>query len=198
MMTFESRGAGRLACLVLALAVGQVADLGALSQAPSRPAPKPTPPVQPSSQPATTQSDSEKQAHQLVVMVRGTIAGEPVIGAGVIFGANQDRLYVATANHVLRHGRGAQPAQRIEKLEVKLNWLPGEWTDGQMLDDLDAELDLAVLSVKTPRGPLAGSQPFARLGRPVERRDGVFAVGFPASRPWDANLQPDRVSAISE
>jgi tetratricopeptide (TPR) repeat protein len=189
-MTFETRGAVRLACLVLALAVGPVAPIPAQSQPASRP-------TQPSPQAAATQSDSEKQAHQLVVMIRGTMAGDSVIGAGVIFGASQDRLYVATANHVLRRGRGPQAAQKIENLEVKLNWLPGEWAAGQVLDDSDADLDLAVLSVKTPRGPLAGSQPFARLGRPVERRNGVFAVGFPGSRQWEANLQPDPVSAVT-
>ena len=104
---------------------------------------------------------------------------------------------MATANHVVRRGRGPQAAQRIEGLEVKLNWLPGEWTAGQLLDDLDADLDLAVLSVKTSRGPLTGSQPFARLGRPVERKNGVYAVGFPASRQWAANIQPDRVSEVT-
>lgn len=194
-MTFETRGVGRLACLVLALAVGPIGRIPAQSQ----PAPRPTQLVQPSPNAAATQSDSEKQAHQLVVMVRGTMAGEPVIGAGIIFGfgTSPDRLYVATANHVLRRGRGPQSAQRIENLEVKLNWLPGEWAAGQVLDDLDADLDLAVLSVKTPRGPLTGSQAFARLGRPVERRDGVFAVGFPGSRQWEANLQPDPVSTVT-
>jgi tetratricopeptide (TPR) repeat protein len=196
-MTCEPRGAGRLVCLVLALAVGPVTGVGAQKPAQSRPAPTPPQPVQPSPSAAAAQSDAEKQAHQLVVMIRGSIAGDAVIGAGVIFFAAQDRLYVATANHVLRRGRGPQSVQRIEDLKVKLNWLPGEWLDGQILDDLDADLDLAVLSVKTPRGPLAGSQPFSRLGRPVERRDGVFAVGFPASRQWDANLQPDPVSQVT-
>ena len=129
-------------------------------------------------------------------MIRGAMAGDTVIGAGVIFGATPDRLYVATANHVVRRGRGPQATQRIENLEVKLNWLPGEWAAGQLLDDVDAELDLAVLSVKTPRGPLAGNQPFARLG---PRSNGGAACTRWASRhraQWAGNIQPDPVEEV--
>ncbi len=183
MMPIETRAASRLACIVVALAISPIVNLRAQPAQPARP--------------AATLSDFEKQAHQLVVMIRGTMAGESVIGAGVIFGASTDKLYVATANHVVRRGRGPQAAQRIESLEVKLNWLPGEWVAGQVLDDLDADLDLAVLSVKTSRGPLTGNQPFARLGRAIERRDGVYAVGFPGSRPWAANIKSDPVSEVT-
>jgi regulator of sirC expression with transglutaminase-like and TPR domain len=195
MMPFQIRVA-RLAC-ILALAVGPVADHAALVSAQTRPAPKPPAPVQPPAGATASQADPETQAQQLVVMIRGTMTGESVIGAGVIFGATQDRLYVATANHVVRRGCGPQAAQRIENLEVKLHWLPGEWAAGQMLDDMDADLDLAVLSVKTARGPLAGSQSFARLGRPAGRKDGVYALGCPGSRQWEGNIQPDPISAVT-
>src|SRR4029453_14585648 len=44
------------------------------------------------------------EVEQLVVMIRCTLAGKESIGAGIIFGAANDRLYVVTASHVVRHG----------------------------------------------------------------------------------------------
>ena len=128
MMTFETRGAGRLACLVLALAVGLVADLGALSPAQSRACAQADAPVPPSPQRcdrpvrlgeagAPARRDDPRDDSGRIRHRRGASFSAPA----------QDRLYVATANHVVRRGRGPQAAQTIEKLEVKLNWLPGEW-----------------------------------------------------------------------
>ena len=52
-------------------------------------------------------------------MIRGTLAGESVVGAGLIFNVSQNRIYIATANHVVRRGRATE-AQTIEKPEVEL------------------------------------------------------------------------------
>ena len=62
---------------------------------------------------ATGASDVEEQAQQLVVMIRGTLAGESVIGAGAhLRRRRRTGIYVATANHVVRRGRGNRSADR--------------------------------------------------------------------------------------
>jgi tetratricopeptide (TPR) repeat protein len=156
----------------------------------------PAPGTPPGPRGAIVGSDVEEQAKQLVVMIRGTIAGESVVGAGLIFNVSQNRIYIATANHVVRRGR-ATDAQTIEKPEVQLWSLRGEWTAAQVLENFDADLDVAVMTVRDPRGLLSAPPPFARLGgRPAQRKDPVYAVGFPVSRPWESNVTPDAIARV--
>ena len=70
--------------------------------------------------PLASQGESG-EAEQLVVMIRCTLDGKESIGAGIIFGAANDRLYVVTASHVVRHG-----AEEATDIRVELRSLPGE------------------------------------------------------------------------
>src|SRR5215831_7532205 len=103
------------------------------------------------------------EAEQLVVMIRCTLAGKESIGAGIIFGAANDRLYVVTASHVVRHG-----ADEASDIRVELRSLPGEPVRATLTTAFDAKLDLAVLSI--PGVKAAGIDiakiPFDRLGSP--------------------------------
>ena len=71
---------------------------------------------------AQDSNEERRQASKLVVMIKGQLAGGETIGAGIIFGFGNDRLYIVTANHVVRGGRS-------EAHDIKLNFrfLPGEW-----------------------------------------------------------------------
>jgi S1-C subfamily serine protease len=136
---------------------------------------------------------SEETVKPLIVMIAGELAGSPAIGAGIIVGVGSDRLYIATANHVVR--RGAQEAQKVR---VRLRALPGEWIDARLLEDRDSELDLAVLSVPgvKQRGIPVDALPFGRVGDPgvLKRGDEVYHVGYANGEPWRVNVNPDRIS----
>ena len=61
----------------------------------------------------------------------------------MIVGIRNDRMHIATANHIVRRG-----GQEIKDLRVLFDWLPGEWTEAKLLDTNDSTMDLAVLSVE--------------------------------------------------
>lgn len=134
---------------------------------------------------------------QIVVMIRCALDREESIGAGIVFGAANDRLYVVTANHVVRHG----PAQ-CSDLRVELRSRPGEPVPATLTTSFDAKRDVAVLSIPNVRalGIDVTRLPFDRLGEPasLSRGDGVFVLGYPEGRPWGTNVAPIPVQARSD
>jgi outer membrane protein assembly factor BamB len=144
--------------------------------------------------PTTASPGAEEQVKRLVVMIRGKLAEAEIIGAGIIVGATPDRVYVATANHVVRQGTTAANA-----LEVLLKWLPGEWKPATVLPDADANDDLAVVAigdaatVASARRNLA----FARRAGGVKPLDQVIAVGYPAGQAWMPRITRDPVSEVT-
>jgi alpha-tubulin suppressor-like RCC1 family protein len=137
------------------------------------------------------------ETEQIVAMIRCTLDGQESIGAGILFGSANDRLYVVTANHVVR--RGAAPCTDIR---VELRSLPGEPVPATLTTSFDARRDVAVLSVAGLRekGIDAARLPFDRLGDPgsLGRGDGVFALGFPQGRPWGTNVAPIPIASVSD
>ena len=138
---------------------------------------------------------AEEQAKQLVVMIRGKMGDAPTTGAGIIIGIDQDRIYIATANHVVRQG----PQTEITGLEVLLKWLPGDWTPARLLADFDSDADLAVIAVLGARGLVSGRRLlFDRLAATdVKRTDQVFTIGYPAGQQWLTRVTPDIVSEVT-
>jgi hypothetical protein len=131
----------------------------------------------------------------LVVMIRGTIGDAPTAGAGVIISVANDRLYVATANHVVR--RGMTDAREVQ---VRLQWLPGEWITARVLEHGDTTLDLAVIAV--PEAGRLSLPKFAWqvLTRPdtlIPRKTGVFPIGYPGGNAWLIPAQPHIVTAVT-
>ena len=135
----------------------------------------------------------EDEAKQLVVMLRGKLGNGPVAGAGLIFGTGNNRLYIATANHVVRKG-----LNEAENLEMQLNWLPGEWVPVKLLDHGDKDLDLAVLVAQGAEDLAIPALHWETLGQPaeLEQRDEVFPVGYPSGTPWFVSVQPHLVSEV--
>jgi len=131
----------------------------------------------------------EDDAKQLIVMIERDLG----FGAGIIFGARSDRLYIATANHVVHQGM-----QRLAQVQIRLMSLPGQEVEAEVLRDFDRNLDLAVLSV--PNIEELGIQVdeilLHQLGAPDElaRGDEVFTIGNPRGVGWQANVDPDRIS----
>lgn len=137
------------------------------------------------------------EAEQLVVMIRCTIDGQESIGAGIIFGSANDRLYVVTANHVVRRG-----ATGAENIKVELRSLPGEPVPATLTTSFDARRDVAVLSIAGMRalGIDTTKIAFDRLGTSasLNRGDGMYALGFPQGRPWGSNVAPAPMSSVTD
>src|SRR5215510_4071203 len=144
-------------------------------------------------QPAPDISPEEK-IKPLIVMLTAKFSDpdEERFGAGIIFGLGNDRIYIATANHLVRKGQ-----QEAQRLRVRFKRLPGEEIEAKLLKDADPDLDLAVLAVanlarlgKLPFGP------FDQLGDPsfLKRGDSLYSVGNPRGRQWYLNVTPDKVA----
>ena len=54
-------------------------------------------------------------------MISSDIDGESHIGAGIIFSVEDDKIYIATANHVVRRG-----SSEAKSVKVKLRWKLGD------------------------------------------------------------------------
>jgi hypothetical protein len=131
-------------------------------------------------------------------MIRGTLAGAPFVGAGVILGLGSDRLYVATANHVVREAGLAGDDVLAEDLEVQLHWLRGEWQPATLLDTFDANLDLAVLAVAGASGLAVPPLAWASIVTPESLVPGepVVPIGYPGGMPWFVPRQTLVVSNV--
>lgn len=143
----------------------------------------------------TAAAASPERAKPLIVMI-----GHPdcagIVGAGIVVGAKSDRLYIATADHVVRcKGR------RLDTVEVRFRSLPGERITAKVLEDLDRGLDLTVLSVVGVRqhGIQVDDIPFGLLGdaEALSHGDEVFMMGNPQGRIWDINVRPALVKEVT-
>ncbi|MHC9062457.1 ankyrin repeat domain-containing protein [Nitrospira sp. CMX1] len=140
---------------------------------------------------AAQEPDSDTQ---LIVMITGKLGSEQTFGAGIIFGREKNRLYIVTANHVVRKGQ-----EEARDLQVRLKSLPQKLLKANLLKQVDSELDLAVLSVEgttTDEIDLCALR-MDRLGQTnVKRGDAVYPVGNPNGMPWVMPAVPDRVAQV--
>jgi alpha-tubulin suppressor-like RCC1 family protein len=140
---------------------------------------------------------ASRETEQIVVMIRSTLDGEPSIGAGILVGSANDRLYVVTANHVVRRG-----ATEATDIRVELRGLPGEPVAAALTTRFDAKLDVAVLGIAGMRakGIDVAQLPFDRLGDPatLARGDGVRALGYPQGRPWGTSVAASPLASVSD
>jgi hypothetical protein len=131
-----------------------------------------------------------EKAKQAVVMISAATEGEARPGAGIIFGLANDRVYIATANHLVRRG-----ASNASDIEVKFRWSRGEHFQAELLTYYDASLDLAVIAVPglAKTGVASAGLSLDRIGNPSSlaqgvRSDPVWEIG-------DANSAAYSVSA---
>lgn len=131
-------------------------------------------------------------ARELVVRVRSWFGegGELEVGSAVIVGADAERIYLATARHVVRKG---EPASQVYVT-----------FDGQAdsvlataSDSARNDIDIAVLTI--PRPALTGEFPrFDRLGDVGKLRfgDAVSPMGCPQGVCWGVPVPADRIVGI--
>ena len=140
---------------------------------------------------ADTANDVGEDVKSLVVLITCEQGGAQGWGAGIIVGSANDRLYIATANHVV------QPCRtNPQGLRVQFKSLPGELMVANLLSDFDGDMDLAVLNLTGFKGIDVAALPFDRLGDPsaLKRGDAVYALGHPNRNLWRINLTPDKFS----
>ena len=131
-----------------------------------------------------------EQSSQLIVMIES----ENTLGAGIVFGREDDRIYIATVNHVVRKGKEAG------LLKVMFRGLPEKWLEARLLEHFDSDLDLAVISVENAAGhgiDFCGL-PVDRLAETsiLKRGDEVYPVGYPGGAPWGMPVAPDRIAQM--
>ncbi len=147
----------------------------------------------------SAQCSDDLSEHEIdpVVMIGGNLGGTATFGAGIIFARDKDRLYAVTANHVVRIAGVA-----ASSLTVRIRTAPGKTLPAHLLDQFDAALDLAVLSIENlaAQGMNVCSLSLDRLQEPgtAKRGDSVYPVGNPNGVPWSMPVRPDAISDISD
>lgn len=130
------------------------------------------------------------EAANLVVQVLASGGDDEEVGAGIVVAAS-NRIIIATAAHVVRS------AQQGGKIRVVFQFARNDTVEAH-LDQLDRELDLAVLSL--PRAGGSNIQfAFDREGDPGALEIGalVVPVGCPDRVCWDPPVSGDRVISAS-
>lgn len=167
----------------------------------------------------------EKASH-LVVIVQGQFGDGPTAGGGIILGFDEDRLYIATANHVVR--RGGEVAHHLQvrlrsRKEVPDNLksfgdafgdppgagigkaLPAEPCafEAKLLDRFSLELDLAVLTASglSAKGASVCLLPYnsgPTRRAPMARGTPILTIGHPNGYAWAVPIAPDFVTTLGE
>jgi hypothetical protein len=154
------------------------------SNSQSRPSPT-------AAQPAVTTAE---ELNNLIVMIKSQIGNDESFGAGIIFGRQDNRLYIATANHVIR--RGTDEAKRVQ---VQLRWMPGESKTAELLDHVERDIDLAVLAVVLDAGRTSPELRWDQLAdaRFLKSGESVYSIGYPGGRPWHSYVTADKFAKNS-
>ena len=121
-------------------------------------------------------------AKNLIVMIQGTLQDEPTFGAGIVVGEQNNRLYIVTANHVVRRGE-----EEISDLKIEFRSLPGETFGANILSSLNKDLDIAVLSIDlTTLGVTVDQFPLERLsgGGITSETQSIYSIGYGNGIPW--------------
>lgn len=135
---------------------------------------------------ASAGGEPDEEVKRLVVLITCPASA----GAGILFGVDEDLLYVATAAHVVTpcaEGVHVQLRGQDQKVEAKVLRLA------------DAPLDIAAIGVADPSrlGIDPNTPSFPRLGvSSVARRDAVYALGNPGGDGLSATSEPERITTI--
>jgi alpha-tubulin suppressor-like RCC1 family protein len=127
---------------------------------------------------------------RLVVRIEAKIGDKTSYGAGIVFGADKDQLYIVTANHVVRDGDrdGQDVAVMLRSFREKP--LPA-----RLASHFDLQHDLTVVIVPNAKalGIDSNALPFDRVGDPaaLSRGDPVFLAGHPNDIRWSLSVTPD-------
>ncbi len=128
----------------------------------------------------------------LIAMVSGQFGSSAVFGAGIVFGRAKDRLFIATANHVVRRG------PEVAALQVRLRPWPERRFPAKVEEHADRDLDLAVLRLEDLQGIDVCALALDRMGdtNTLQRGSGVYPMGNPNGVPWGLPVQADRIADV--
>jgi alpha-tubulin suppressor-like RCC1 family protein len=136
--------------------------------------------------------EAEEEIKRLIVMIKCQFEDVEIIGAGIIIGAENDQLYIATAEHLV-----SLRAQEARHIDVYFKWL-NKPVKATLLKHTGRPLDLAVLRVGSLKEAGISIQQLRldRLGNAesLKRGDPVYSLGNPHGKAWSVNVTPDRVS----
>lgn len=135
---------------------------------------------------------SEESAKPMIAIVKAVFPSSEQSGAGILFSILGNKLYILTANHLVRE-EGRKPATSVK---VRLSWQPEKLVSALVTRDWDEATDSAVLVVENA----------SRLGIPfnllltgqeapvkIERADRVQFIG----RAYDDEWHSDYASIAS-
>jgi alpha-tubulin suppressor-like RCC1 family protein len=146
----------------------------------------------PSASLAQLPEDVEDAAKRAVAMVQCSANDVDHPGAGLVIGIDAQRVYIATAAHVV--SRCAQN----DGTRVRFRWSTAP-VPGRVLNTDPLPLDLAVVAVARADAAQNGQFPpsLDRLGDPAQLRRGdpLYALGNPRGIPWGINAAPDRFAS---
>lgn len=134
----------------------------------------------------------------LVVMLSADYDGVPEFGAGIVFGREKDKIFIATASHVVRRGN-----VKPQSISVRFKQYPDKiFSPVVVKSGGEGGLDLAVLSIDnvSKQGINACTFPFGHLGTTddLERGDLVYALGNPNGVAWSMSIDPDKLSGLEK
>ncbi|VUX56158.1 exported protein of unknown function [uncultured Woeseiaceae bacterium] len=140
---------------------------------------------------AWAQDKNIEKSFPNVVMIDAKIDGQPGFGAGIVIGTRAGRIYIATADHVVRSGR-----REATDIQVRFRFLPGVRFDARLLEHKDKGLDVAIISVAGGSNQIPeGEFKFDILGvsGDLERGSDVHPLGNPSANAWGVALNPEKV-----
>lgn len=140
---------------------------------------------------------SKAEASQLIAKISGHFKDREIMGAGIIIGLGADRLYIATADHIIRQG-----GEQIQNIQVELASMPGEVMGAMLLRHRDNKLDLAVLRVLgvTAYAIPVDDLPFNCLGdsNTLKKEAALFTACPWPRKPQGFNKIPEKLYQKSE
>jgi alpha-tubulin suppressor-like RCC1 family protein len=127
---------------------------------------------------------------RLLVRIEAKFPDRVSYGTGIVIGAENDQVYIITANHVVRDGD-----RQGQEVAVEFYTLQGKPIKAQLQSQFDLDHDLAVLRVPNAKanGIDGNAFPFDRAGDPalLDRGDPVFLAGHPNDVRWSLSVTPD-------
>lgn len=137
-----------------------------------------------------------ERAVQLIVMIEAKLDGEDTFGAGIICGRENDRLYIVTANHVIREGKSV-----AKNIQVKIKDRPNTLLEAKPMEHADTKLDVAVVAVEnlSLQGVEFCKLPLNHLGNAslLTRGEAVYPIGNPNAVSWGMPVKPDAISMLA-
>ena len=132
-------------------------------------------------------TDKAEVAKNLIVVVKG----KNKLGAGIIFNKRGEKLFIATANHIVERG--------VEWIELR--FLGGIQIPAKLVES-SKPLDLAILRIdlkeELQRNQVKDSLSFRQVGysTKLKSQDTVYPVGHPGGFNWYVPTSPPKIYKI--